>query len=387
MEVATDKFVVNTAFIPAHSKIDGKEWSVSGRRQAPPVLLYGEDSYKFAEFPEKPAIEVALKAEKEALSIIRGANALSSKKGGIGTPNITAAQLGVANLTIEAVQSAIEERQKAEVVIANIRRDGVKPTETARLSAQRERKRIAEKSIEEKVENLRIELAANKKIARAKRYRNNLQSHVLARSEEICTVHKGQIIARAAVVNFSGNLAAAVLSGTSTALGGALAKSALSAASAVATTGTALYNEEFYQNLLAAAVVKNIESRRSEFWEKTIIAGQEKMVDEYSVRQAIRDAEKYHNMCSFMSGIQALAEKDKRTTLTTEEARAEIKALEKDNLRLSNILTDKSVTGAVRAAASRSHTLNSTRIFELRALIGTGATRGVVRPRAAGEAG
>lgn len=194
--------------------------------------------------------------------------------------------------------------------------------------------------------------------------RNRLQQDVIRRSNEICEAHQGRILANHAFINFSTGLTSTVLSGISAALGGETAKSALStAAAAVGATGAEV-NANFYQNLLATAIVRQINELRLSEYNK-ILVEQSKDLGDYTISQAMLDAAVYHSKCSFFVGVTALAS-ETTETLTFAQIQARIKTLSDENEMLTEILDDEN--DERRSAAQMQLRLNETDIMRLRVM-------------------
>ena len=160
--------------------------------------------------------------------------------------------------------------------------------------------------------------------------RNRLQTLLLTRADKICRIHKGRILANASTFDFGTGLTAAILSTASAAVGGETAKTILSAGSAVATaTGTAI-RASFYQDILASAVVGEIE-RLQKIELDRIEKSRVKMATAYTPDDAIRDVVLYHFKCSFYEGLISLAKDKTAKAKTKQELTGEINALLKEN--------------------------------------------------------
>ena len=89
---------------------------------------------------------------------------------------------------------------------------------------------------------------------------------IINRSVDICNYHKGAILANKSVFDFSTGLLATILGTASGAVGGETAARILGTASgAVSATGLAL-DANFYQNLFATAIIREIDTSRKEFF-------------------------------------------------------------------------------------------------------------------------
>lgn len=180
---------------------------------------------------------------------------------------------------------------------------------------------------------------AYKKAVNSRTDRNRLQFDIIRRSNEICEVHQGKILANQAILNFSTGLTSTVLSGISAVLGGETAKTALSTASAAVGATGAEANANFYQNLLATAILKKINEIRATEYDR-ILTEQTKEPDAYPVSQAVLDVAIYHAKCSFFVGVTALASDDDER-LSFSQIQNRIKALNEENNRLAPIAKDE----------------------------------------------
>ncbi len=100
-------------------------------------------------------------------------------------------------------------------------------------------------------------------------------------------------------------MTATILSGVSAALGGAAAKTALSTASALTNSAGAEIKAEFYQNLLAGAIVRKIREVR-EVAAVDMANRAKQSSSDYTVSAALADVQGYHAKCSFYIGLVAL---------------------------------------------------------------------------------
>lgn len=119
-------------------------------------------------------------------------------------------------------------------------------------------------------------------------YRNRLQDEIQIVSDIICARHQTMIVADSVLVNFSAGFVQTTLSGISAVLGGETAKTVLSTGASIVGTGQALFNEEFLQNLLSTALIRQIRAEREKEMNE-IIAKRNDEASSYSVDEAIRD--------------------------------------------------------------------------------------------------
>ncbi|MDA0996920.1 MAG: hypothetical protein O2944_01785 [Proteobacteria bacterium] len=196
--------------------------------------------------------------------------------------------------------------------------------------------------------------------------RNRLIDAIIARSNEICKTHKAHILANSALLNFASSVISTILSGASAAVGGEAAKTALSTASASVNATGASIKAEFYQNLLSAAIVREIEKKREAELAKIKQRRGETNVA-YSIDEAIRDVAIYHEKCSFFVGVTSLAN-DKEDQMSFEDINARISTLRIDNVQLRTTLGSLA-SGAVGKADIESQIkLNDASIIRLKVL-------------------
>ncbi len=205
-----------------------------------------------------------------------------------------------------------------------------------------------------------------------KAYRDRLQATVIERSDQICGYHQAAIIANSAMINFLSGWTATILSGVSAIMGGAAAKSALSTASALVNAGRAEFNAEFYQNLFAAAIVKEIRNIRKTA-KAEIDEKKTELTSDYTVEEALRDANAYHYKCSFYEGVVAVTEdKQARQVLTRSDIKKEIKTLKDENTTLKTDIGEldakKPADALLIAQKKQQELFNNTRITYLTAL-------------------
>ena len=193
--------------------------------------------------------------------------------------------------------------------------------------------------------------------------RNRLQHQILIRSHEICTFHKAAILSNSAFISFTTGLGSTILSGAAAALGGEAALSMLS--SAVSATGTAV-KANFYQDLLAAAIVKEIDKLRQMELERFLDRQTESIAD-YTIDEAIRDVNAYHLKCSFFEGVVSLGKEKVDKPMTRKEIDEEIGKLEKEQKELRKVFMDTTDTysDAQKRAAKLRSNLDETRILTL----------------------
>ena len=169
--------------------------------------------------------------------------------------------------------------------------------------------------------------------------RNRLVEVLIQRSNEICKVHKAAILSNSATIGFSGDLIATSLSALSAAFTPVDTKTALSTAAAIVGAANSGADANFYQNLYATAILKQIDRSREDYLSRVIVPGLSKDMSTFSIDAATRHIAEYHARCSFFYGVMTLADDERDTQIrrTRQEVIAEIETLQK----LSDELTTK----------------------------------------------
>jgi len=156
--------------------------------------------------------------------------------------------------------------------------------------------------------------------------RNQLMLTIIRRSEVVCNYHKGAIMANSAAADFSTGLLSSVASTLSSAFSPVTTKTALSTVSAISSaTGTGL-RANIYQNVLAPAVVTEINNQR-EVMRSQILARKGEDISSYPITEALYEVERYHELCSFYVGLAELAKDRKPKARSKEEIQQEMAKL------------------------------------------------------------
>lgn len=191
----------------------------------------------------------------------------------------------------------------------------------------------------------------------ARRLRNRLQQEIFNRSHLICEAHKAKILANKAFYDFTFGVTSTVMSAVSAAVGGEALKTGLSTVSAIASSTRTAIDAEFYQDLLAVSIVREIDKMREKEL-KQIIKKQKYPIDDYTLSQAIHDAQIYHSKCSFYQGVVELTRDKKPEIKTKEDLTNEINALEEERKDLEKIVTDTSPTYSDTTKQAKQRQLN-----------------------------
>ena len=140
------------------------------------------------------------------------------------------------------------------------------------------------------------------KVGTARNSRNELQSLIITASNENCLIHQAGLFAYSGLWNSALDITSSSLAGASSVIVGA---TATHLASALATSTRAITSKEMYYSQFVPAIIKEINRNRSNQYE--IIQSRKKQpIDVYTVNDAIVDAVKYNNECSFFIGVTSL---------------------------------------------------------------------------------
>lgn len=193
---------------------------------------------------------------------------------------------------------------------------------------------------------------------KAKYYRDSLIDTIQRRSEKICAEHQASILANSSTANFTTGFISTGLSAVSAAVGGETIKTVLSTSSSIVNAGGTGIRAEFYQNLLAAAIVKKISQVRAETQQAINQKQKDSSVAEYGIDAALLDVEKYHKQCSFYVGLVELTDDaDKPELLTYAETTKRIKDISTALTAQQMIIQDQNASREERVGAQRQYTL------------------------------
>ena len=130
--------------------------------------------------------------------------------------------------------------------------------------------------------------------------RNILISDMIALSDKKCTWHKATVMSNANVWNIASGTASILFAGASSVVEHAKTASDLAAAAAATSGVRSLVNQEIYADALVTTILRAIDVHREKKY-AVIDAG---LADNsYTVAQAVRDVQAYHDACSLMAGL------------------------------------------------------------------------------------
>ncbi|GGO90323.1 hypothetical protein EV664_101240 [Stakelama pacifica] len=141
---------------------------------------------------------------------------------------------------------------------------------------------------------------------RAKMLRNALADALIQHADSICLAEESSMLVRQAQINGYSSIASTGLSTVSTIVTGNLAKSILSGGAAFVGASRDHINSNAYFNQLMPTIIRAIETERRKFLTNAIDKRREDSISGYSAYQMIRDANHYHQLCSFTVGIDAI---------------------------------------------------------------------------------
>ncbi len=153
--------------------------------------------------------------------------------------------------------------------------------------------------------------------------RDSVMNYLIDRSDKICHTHEAGIVTTGAASNFVFSEGASILGGLGALLKPASTAAALSGSAALVNATRDNFDQTFFQNLLAGAVVKSIEGTRLQKKNSLIVhVGKDR--ETYTTAQMIADVDDYHSSCSFYAGIVALTDAAARIGTSGDELRARI---------------------------------------------------------------
>jgi hypothetical protein len=132
--------------------------------------------------------------------------------------------------------------------------------------------------------------------------RNRLTSILLSQSDEICTIELGRITSNEATVNSSLSILNTGLTAAANIVSGELAKSILTGGATVAGSSRDHINAHVYRSQFSYALARAITIERRSLRQQ-IEARYGDTPTEFTIDQAIRAVNEYHNNCSFYRGL------------------------------------------------------------------------------------
>ncbi|HEY0231766.1 MAG TPA: hypothetical protein VGC55_10985 [Dokdonella sp.] len=156
--------------------------------------------------------------------------------------------------------------------------------------------------------------------------RTEVQAELMTYSDQICDKHIAGIYGTHAGLNFDLGWLTTVLSGGAAVASGRSATN-LAAGSALFSGTRSLVNSEIYYGYIGPAVMREIQSLRSEM-RSQIVAKRSCGLNQYPPQEAIEEALMYHNVCSFSTGLTSLLSKAGTTRVGEDKLRsAQLKAM------------------------------------------------------------
>ncbi|HWH60013.1 MAG TPA: hypothetical protein VN682_20460 [Terriglobales bacterium] len=253
-------------------------------------------------------------SNKDVISLARNAPAERSQDGAVAAHAPTEIKaVGTPNVSNLARPQKAEDRAPQEPPLQDAATAAQQPAAAANDTSRPSAPAVNS-------ESTAYSLAADDPLAR-----NRLQDYLLTRSDEICLVHKSDILAISSTLNASFSGLTTILGGVGSIVTGVNAARALAGTAAISNGIRDDLNENVYYNNFASAIVRQIETQRKQKLQE-IEPKRAKLTDEYSVEAAVRDVVEYHNLCSFSEAIAALATESKRP-LTSDELTGKLQNL------------------------------------------------------------
>lgn len=136
--------------------------------------------------------------------------------------------------------------------------------------------------------------------------RDFVQDALMQRSDVLCEAFIDDLYVRVSHRKlFLGEIA--MVASTVGAFAGGQAAQALNLVSALAQGTDTLSDSTLMQNQLVSLIANQIQANRTRIRDQIIANRKNATLTDYSVALALRDAQSYHQACSFMSGVTSLA--------------------------------------------------------------------------------
>ena len=176
--------------------------------------------------------------------------------------------------------------------------------------------------------------------------RNRLANAIIMQSDSVCGVEKALMLERQAEVNGWLSIAATGLSVTSSIVTGDLASNILAGGSAFASASRDHVNAHVYRNQIIQTITSAIDGKRA-LKLTEIEQNLAKETGDYSIDQAIREINQYHQLCSFGVGLQTVMEAVEKQQQFEETLK--IYAMEQELDRLRRTKGDPALIKALEA--------------------------------------
>lgn len=178
-------------------------------------------------------------------------------------------------------------------------------------------------------------------------YRNRLAAILATHSDEVCTKELGDISAREAISNTLLGTITSTLSTVSSIVTGTKLKSWLSGGAAISSATRDHINAEVFRNVLSNAMAKAIENSRATQMTAIKTALTDDNTENYTIDDAIRDINRYHQTCSFYNGLVLVVDAVNRAGPTIEnDYRTLTTAISDLNIQIAQLKQDKLAAAA-----------------------------------------
>lgn len=137
--------------------------------------------------------------------------------------------------------------------------------------------------------------------------RSAIQERILAASDQRCNDFKTLLQKKFSNVSFNTGLLSSITAVAATIVTSVDTSRALAGVAGISSAFRAEYNQAFFANAAVQVVVAGIDSRRRTAYEQILLARNESLAG-YPLEAAVKDAIRYHGLCSTVSGLQEAGE-------------------------------------------------------------------------------
>ncbi|MEW7850248.1 hypothetical protein AB2N08_16260 [Massilia aurea] len=137
--------------------------------------------------------------------------------------------------------------------------------------------------------------------------RSAIQERILAASDQRCNDFKTLLQKKFSNVSFKTGLLSSITAVAATVVSSVDTSKALAGVAGISSAYRAEYNQAYFANAAVQVVVAGIDSRRRTAYEQILLARNESLAA-YPLEAAVKDAIRYHGLCSTVSGLQEAGE-------------------------------------------------------------------------------
>lgn len=171
------------------------------------------------------------------------------------------------------------------------------------------------------------QIVSEKNPEKKKELRNSLMFTLMRRSDSNCQVHKAAILYVTSTYNTAATATTGILSGVSAIVTGTLASQVMAATASGITVTQSAINEKMLYNVLAPAIVKEIETLRGDLRSELIRKAKEEY-RAFPINLMLGEVERFNQACSFFEGLTQLVARE-RVPLSFEAIKGRIDDLQK----------------------------------------------------------